>query len=211
MPERIRVLLVDGPTLPRRSLAALLSRRRGLRVVGEAGDGVTALASAVTLGPDVAVVDPSVPDGGAQLVASLSRTVRAVLVLTLGGGEGAASRALHAGARGYVQKTCEPDELVRTIERIHQGELVVAAVPAALLKGLGHDRGPSRLTDRELEVLRLVPTGQTNQEIARWLGITEHTAKEHLANILAKLGLDNRVQAAMYAVAHGLVTTPATT
>jgi DNA-binding NarL/FixJ family response regulator len=209
MPAAITVLVVDRPTLSRRCLAAVLSRRRGLQVIAEAQTGSEALGLAQALRPDVAVVETGVP-GGWQLVADFRREVRdcAVIVLTMGGGEGAASRALHAGARGYIEKSCEPDDLVRTIQRVHHGELVVAPVAPELLKGLGKEQSPSGLTERELDALRLVSMGQTNQEIAQQLGITEHTAKEHVANILDKLGLSNRVQIATYAVQHGLAAQP---
>jgi two-component system nitrate/nitrite response regulator NarL len=205
--EPIRVLLVDHPGLSRHGLVALLARRRGLRVVGEADTGLEALALARAVQPDVVIVETSVPGGGVKLVTDLAREQRqcAVLVLTETSSDPAVSRALQAGARGYLQKSCEPDDLVRTIERVHLGELVVAAHAAPVLYGHGRSQGPPEgLTERELEVLRLVARGRTNPGIAQELGITEHTAKEHLANILDKLGLENRVQVATYAVHHGL-------
>ena len=207
MREPIRVLLVDHPGLSRHGLVALLSRRRGLRVVGEADTGIEALALARAVKPDVVIVETSVPAGGLKLLTELSRELPhgAMLVLTEASSDPGVSGALQAGARGYLQKSCDPEALVRTIERVHLGELVVAAQAAPLLNGHGrlHPRSET-LTDRELEVLRLVARGRTNPGIAHELGITEHTAKEHLANILDKLGLENRVQVATYAVHHGL-------
>ena len=207
MREPIRVLLVDHPGLSRHGLVALLTRRRGLRVVGEADTGIEALALARAVKPDVVIVETSVPAGGLKLLTQLSRELPhgAMLVLTEASGDPGVSGALQAGARGYLQKSCDPEALVRTIERVHLGELVVAAQAAPLLNGHGrlHPRSET-LTDRELEVLRLVARGRTNPGIAHELGITEHTAKEHLANILDKLGLENRVQVATYAVHHGL-------
>jgi DNA-binding NarL/FixJ family response regulator len=127
------------------------------------------------------------------------------VVLTEASTDPGVGGALQAGARGYLQKSCDPEALVRTIERVHLGELVVAAQAAPLLNGHGRPHARTEaLTDRELEVLRLVARGRTNPGIAHELGITEHTAKEHLANILDKLGLENRVQVATYAVHHGL-------
>jgi two-component system nitrate/nitrite response regulator NarL len=204
MAEPIRVLVVDQPTMSRRGVTALLGRRRGLRVVGEAGCAADALAQARTLQPDVAVVETDMPGGG-TLLAALRKDVPtcAVLVLTCAAADGAA-RALHAGARAFLQKNCEPGDLTHAIHRIHRGEVVVGAGAAPLLKGLGQDQASSGLTGRELEVLPLVAVGRTNLEIAHALGITEHTAKEHLANILDKLGLANRVQVAAYAFRHGL-------
>ncbi len=217
MQPSIRLLLVDSHTLFRRCLAALLNRRRGLQVVAEAATGTQALAQARSLQPSLVVMDPEVPEGGCALIAQLGREAPgcAVLVLTPLDQAGAASRALQAGARGYLHKNCEPDELVRAIERVHNGERVLASVVAdAVLKELSgespSDPGLESLTGREREVLQLVAHGRTNPEIARELCITEHTAKGHLAKILTKLELDNRVQLATYAIEHGLVP-PATT
>jgi DNA-binding NarL/FixJ family response regulator len=215
MPNSVRLLLIDTPMLPRRSLAALLNRRRGFHVVGEAETGSSAVHQARALQPDVAVVELDVPDGGPQLVADLSREAPgcAVLVLTQGNEGRAATRALQAGARGYLDKNCEPDDLVRTIERVRTGELVVAPrVAAAVVRELSGEpsRGPASngLTEREIEVLRLVAYGRTNPEIARELCITQHTVKGHLSNILNKLGLENRVQLATYAMQLGLAEPP---
>lgn len=212
MPEPIGVLLVDGQTLLRRCLVTLLGRRRDFRVVGEAATGDDALAQARVLKPDVVVVDPDVPRGGAELVSELCRELSqcSVVVLTGGGGSGEASRVLRAGARGYLEKTCQLEDLVRAIQRVRLGELVVAPAAAGAVfhhadGHPGHGAGQERLTGRELEVLRLVAQGRTNPEIARELTITEHTAKGHLAKILAKLKLDNRVQLATYAMRQGLV------
>jgi DNA-binding NarL/FixJ family response regulator len=207
MAHEIRLLLVDTPTLARRCLAALLNRRRGLRVIGEAASGPDALAAAQALAPDMVVVEPAVPNGGAQLVAALCRQVpgRAVLVLAQPGDDVAASRALQAGARGYLIKDCEPDHLVRTIERVNAGELVVAPEAARVMlrefageEARGAESGDA-LTAREREVLGLVAYGRTNPGIAQELSITEHTVKGHVAKILRKLRVDNRVQLAAYA------------
>jgi DNA-binding NarL/FixJ family response regulator len=208
--EPIRVLLVDAPTLSRRGLAALLSRRSPLRVVGEAATGREALDLVRASSPDVVVVEPAVPEGGPALVAELCRVTPgcAVLVLALGGEGGAVGRALQAGARAYLQKDCEPRDLVRAIERVHAGELVIAPMLAETavkeLSGGQARAGPAGLTARELQVLRLVAEGRTNPEIARLLCITEHTTKGHLAKILRKVALDNRVQLTAYAIQQGL-------
>lgn len=182
-------------------------------MIGEAGSGSQALAEAQALRPDLVVVEPEVPEGGPPLVADLSRGAAgcAVLVLTGGGDEGAASRALQAGARGYLVKDCAPEELVRAIERVHDGELVLASGAAeAVLKDLGTDperaSGPLGLTAREGDVLGLVVQGRTNPEIARALCITEHTVKGHVARILRKLGVGNRVELAAHATRDGLAT-----
>ena len=213
MSAPLRLLLVDHQALLRRCLATLLNRRRGLHVVGEAATGAEARARARALRPDVVVVEPEVPDGGPGLVADLCRELSrcSVVVLTAGDGHDAASQALRAGARGYLRKACELDDLLRAIERVRVGELVVAPeVADGVLNGLGNERSPAPradgLTGRELEVLRLISQGRTNPEIARELSITEHTVKGHLAKILGKLRLGNRVQLATYAMQRGIAT-----
>ncbi|HEY8476923.1 MAG TPA: response regulator transcription factor, partial [Chloroflexota bacterium] len=132
-----------------------------------------------------------------------------VLVLTANRDEAVARRLLQAGARGYLDKDCDLDDLVHAIERVRLGELVVGSVGAeTVLKALGDESPreprPEGLTEREIEVLRLVAQGRTNTQIAAELCITEHTVKAHLAKILGKLGLDNRVQLAAYAMQRGL-------
>jgi len=209
----IRLLLVDNDTLFRRCLADHLQQQPELQVVAQAAAAADALAQARSLQPDVVVLDPAMPDGGPRLVAELCREAAgcAVLVLTLGDGTDQASPLLRVGARGYLQKNCESYEfqdIVRAIQRVHAGELIVAPEAAAgVLQNLRGDaaRTPAEreLTGREHEVLQLVARGCTNPDIARALCITEHTVKGHLAKILRKLGLENRVQLATYAVRQG--------
>jgi DNA-binding NarL/FixJ family response regulator len=213
--EAIRVVLVDDETLLRQCLVTLLNRRRGLSVVGEADTADQALDLTRTAEPDVVVVAPEVADGGAALVADLREALPRcpILVLTRDDDPGGASRALRAGARGYIRKTCELSDLVRAIERVHAGELIVASVEAsAVLNDLGsqgtREAGPSGLTARELEVVKLIARGWTNAAIARELYITEHTVKGHLVRILSKLKLENRVQLAAYATQQGLLDEP---
>ena len=214
MPEPTRVLLVDNSALFRRCLADQLNHQPDLQVVGDTATGADAVAQARALQPDVVVLDTAVPEGGLRLVEDLCReTPRcAVLVLALGDEEGGAGQALRAGARGYLQKDSESSEfgdVVRAIKRVQMGELVVAptAVEAVLrdLRGeSAREPGLGGLSPREHEVLRLVAQGRSNAEIARALHITEHTVKGHLAKILRKLALANRVQLATYAMQHGL-------
>jgi DNA-binding NarL/FixJ family response regulator len=211
----IHLLLVDSPTLHRRSLAAVLNRRRSLHVVAEAATGREAIAHVRALQPDVAVVEPQVPGGGSSLIADLCQEGPscAVLVLTRSNDENEVRQALQAGARGYLDMDREIEDLVRAIERVNAGELVVAQLAAnTVLKELSGDPSsgarPGGLTTRELEVLRLVAQGRTNPQIAQELYITEHTAKAHLAKILNKLELNNRVQLATYAMQQGLTPLP---
>jgi DNA-binding NarL/FixJ family response regulator len=213
----LRLLLVDAPTLHRRCLAAFLSRRRGIRIIGETGNGRKAVCQAQSLRPDVVLVEPEVPDGGPQLVASLSGAAPgiAVLVLTLGSDNRSARHMLLAGARGYLRKDCEPQDIVRAIERVRAGELVLGpGTSDSLLRELDgeHPRGSALdgLSGRELEVLHLITEGSTNPEIARGLYITENTVKGHVTKILGKLALENRVQLATYALRHELAPPAAT-
>ncbi|MEA2639752.1 MAG: two-component system, NarL family, nitrate/nitrite response regulator NarL [Chloroflexota bacterium] len=215
MAPPIRILLVDSPTLIRRCIALTLGRRRQLAVVGEAGSGSAALERAHALQPDVVVVDPAVPEGGPQLVETLRREAEgaAILVLTAGGSSATPARALHAGALGYLHKDCEPPALIEAIERVSVRQLVVGSAHAeTIAQELGTARAragtANGLTGREMEVAQLVASGMTNPEVARQLFITEHTVKSHLATILGKLGLDNRVQLAAYATQHGVAVPP---
>ncbi len=156
------------------------------------------------MSPDVVLLDPAVPDGGASFVSDLCAEVpaAAVVVLTTRTREGSVAHMLRQGVRGYLEKSCDLEAVVHCLERVHAGEIVIAS---SLTEGVPQDfesfrAGPSSsLTRREQEVLGLVADGLTNGEIARQLCITEHTVKSHLAKILGKLRVDNRVQLATYA------------
>jgi DNA-binding NarL/FixJ family response regulator len=211
--ESVRVILIDAPTLHRRCLAAFLQRRRGLQVVAQAGTGNDGLALVQSLKPDVVIVEPSVSNGGTELIAQLSQAVNGGVVIALTdsareAGAISVGEALQAGARGYLDKYCEPEDLIRAIERVRLGEVLVSAKAEAV----GHEApaggsaGPDGppLTNREREVVRLVVEGRTNADIARAMCITEHTAKGYLAQILRKLAVDNRVQLATFALQQGL-------
>ena len=221
MPAEIRLLLVDAPLLARRCLASVCEQHRGFRLVADAGSGdevASQLPALRRLRPTVAVVDPGVP-GGAQLLAALRRELPgcAVIALAQPGTDGLeVGRALKAGVRGYVTKDCEPEDILRAIERVHAGQLVVHHAAAdAVGRHLGGAAAPGAarghggdLTPRERDVLALVTQGKTNPEIARQLSVTEHTVKGHVANLLRKLGRDNRVQLAAYGTRHHLQAAP---
>jgi two-component system, NarL family, response regulator LiaR len=209
MSDSIRLLLVDHHRLLRRCLVVVLNRRRGLQVAGEAESGEQARAQASSLQPDVIVVEPEVPGGGDALIADLQREApESVLLVLTAGMTDVSRRALAAGVRGCIQKDCDPGDVAQAIKRVHAGELVVAPAVVASMVSTASNPGngtvSAGLTERELDVLRLVTMGRTNPEIALELFITEHTVKGHLANILSKLSLDNRVQLATYALQNGL-------
>lgn len=143
MNSPIRLLLVDAPRLCRRALATLLNRRQQLQVVGEAATGAEALAQARSRQPDLVILEPGIPDGGVKLVADLCREAptSAVLILTNHNEQSSLSELLQAGARGYLHKECEPDELTAAISRVQAGELVVASGLAdAFVRDLGDGR-----------------------------------------------------------------------
>jgi len=206
MSAPIRLIVTGRNVILRQCLAAALQRRRRFQVVAEAPELAAALAHVRASNPDLAVAtfDSSVTAGELAIVGELSGSGCAVLALALIEA-GGVNELLQAGARGYLDNACELRDLERAIEQIHQGDGVVVATSRARdfprKQGVAHDGllPHPNLTERELDVLRLVAVGRTNGEIARELCITEHTAKGHLAKILSKLGLENRVQLATYA------------
>jgi len=191
----------------------------GIEVAGEAGDGATALALAAELAPDVILLDLKLPgmDGIAVLTELTSRagTVQGravqgraarVLVLTSATEHAPASLAVRSGAAGVLYKDVDPDALVRAIRSVHDGQLVLAPEAAGSLVrssgGWGAAGGLDALTSREREVLAELAKGRSNREIARALTVSEKTVKAHVSSVLAKLGVQDRTQAALLAVRH---------
>lgn len=216
MASAIRVLLVDDHTLFRSGIRLLLSRHADLDVVGEAADGAEAIKLAHTLQPDVVLLDLNMPglSGVEALKLMLQATpTLAVLMLTVSEDAEDLTTALRAGACGYLLKNIDADYLISAIHRAHAGEAVVAeAMTAKLVQQLrvvpsvavAAPRGDEMLTPREREILSCLALGESNKLIARRLDLAESTIKIHVQNILKKLGLSSRVQAAVYAVEHGL-------
>jgi DNA-binding NarL/FixJ family response regulator len=202
----IRVLLVDDHPVVRQGLVALLSVQDDITVAGEAGDGVSAIAQAESVSPDVVLLDLKLP--GADGFAVLGRLAPhyRVLVLTSATDPALADRAMQAGASGVVYKDIDPDALVRAIRSVHDGNILLAVGAATSLRGRGSARFGSldSLTPREREVLGLIAGGRSNREIARALGVSEKTVKAHVSSVLAKLGVQDRTQAAVFAVRHGV-------
>lgn len=212
--ERIRVLIVDDHTLFRRGVSTLLSGREDMEVVGEAADGREAVERARDLMPDVILMDIKMPemDGLAatkQIKAELPY-VR-IMMLTVSETDEDLFEAVKAGAQGYLLKNVDPDYLVACVQQVQRGEVPIAPTMAAkILRELTApaEHAPPELTGRERQVLELLAEGLANKEIAFSLKISENTVKNHLRNILEKLHLQNRVQAALYAVKMGLAQTP---
>jgi DNA-binding NarL/FixJ family response regulator len=200
MTGRIRVLIADDHPVVRQGLRVLLEVQDDLEVVAEAADGAEVAALAASTAPDVIVLDLKMPGAsGPDVITDLvaSRIPARVLVLTSVTEPAAAQAAIRAGAAGLLYKDVDPDALVRAIRSVHDGNLLLSAEAAAVL--VRQDAGPP-LTPREREVLGLIATGRSNREIARALGITEKTVKAHVSSLLGKLGVQDRTQAALYAV-----------
>jgi DNA-binding NarL/FixJ family response regulator len=203
-----RVVVVDDHPVVRAGLSVLLGGSAGIDVVGEAADAAAALEVALAHVPDVVVMDLNLPDAPGDVA---TRRIKeqlpdvAVLVLTMEEGADTVRRAIAAGATGYVLKGADPLEVVRAVEAVGRGELIVGSGVAN--KVVGHIKatpaaatGPTTgLTEREREVLALIGDGASNAEIARRLGMMPKTARNHVSNVLTKLGVTDRHQAAQIA------------
>ncbi|MFI0778466.1 response regulator [Streptomyces sp. NPDC021212] len=207
----IRVLLVDDHQVVRRGLRTFLEVQDDIDVVGEAPDGEEGIARAEELRPDVVLMDIKMPgvDGIEALrkLRDLGNPAR-VLVVTSFTEKRTVVPALRAGAAGYVYKDVDPEALASAIRSAHAGQVVLQPEVADALLSQGEESGGQgrggSLTDREREVLALIADGRSNREIARRLILSEKTVKTHVSNILMKLDLADRTQAALWAVRHGI-------
>ena len=208
----IRVLIADDHVLVRKGTAALLETEESIEVVGEASDGEEAVEQVERLQPDVVLMDLVMPqmDGieATRRIAESQPGIR-ILVLTSFAGDDKVFPALKAGAHGYLLKDAQPEELVRAIREVHQGRSMLdSSVARKVLEQLS--RPPGRpptsepLTEREIEVLRLIAQGMSNREMADKLVISVATVRAHVSSILSKLQLASRTQAALYALREGL-------
>jgi DNA-binding NarL/FixJ family response regulator len=209
--DPIRVLLVDDHQVVRRGLRTFLEVQDDIEVVGEAADGAEGVARAEELRPDVVLMDIRMPgmDGVEALrgLRALDNPAR-VLVVTSFTEQRTVVPALRAGAAGYVYKDIDPDALAGAIRSVHAGHVLLQPeVARALLSQEDGQPGQGRggtLTEREREVLGLIADGRSNREIARALVLSEKTVKTHVSNILMKLDLADRTQAALWAVRNGV-------
>ncbi|MER5323957.1 response regulator transcription factor [Streptosporangium roseum] len=210
----IRVLIADDHPVVRQGLRTFLGLQDDLDVVGEAADGAEAVALVESLAPDVLLLDLKMPvlDGLGTLVRLAEHGLSPrVLVLTSVGDREDVAPAMRAGASGFLYKDVDPAALVQAIRAVHGGQVLLAPEAAeamlsvpALAPAPAAGRYVAPLTDRELEVLTLIASGRSNREIARELAVAEKTVKTHVSNVLMKLGVQDRTQAALYAVRNGL-------
>ncbi len=207
-----RVILVDDHSLFRRGVRNALESRPGVEVVGEARDGLEAIDLATRTMPDLILMDIGMPRcNGLEATRRIKRALPHVkiVILTVSDGDADLFDAVKSGAQGYVLKDVEPDELCSMVERVAQGEAPLSGLLATKILNEFRQREASPveaavdpLSEREVQVLKLVASGKSNREIAEELVITEHTVKHHLRNILDKLHLQNRLQIAVYAAQH---------
>ncbi|HNT77657.1 MAG TPA: response regulator transcription factor [Anaerolineae bacterium] len=213
MTDLIRVLIVDDHPLVREGLRAVLGQEPGLEIVGEAADGIAALAAVQRLRPDVIVMDVLMPTkDGLEAAADILRLDPAarVLLLTSVTNLERIRPTIRAGALGYISKSAPPEELEQAIRTLYRGGVYLPANLARYLLqspgGAASSEPPAALfTERELEILKLVAQGLGNDDIAARFTISPRTVGVHISHILDKLGLDNRTQAALYALRQGLV------
>ena len=205
----IRILIVDDHSVVRQGLRMFLELDEDLEVVGEAANGAEGVEKARALQPDVVLMDLLMPVmDGATAIKAIRRELVDVEVIALTSvlEESAVRDAIRAGAVGYLLKDTEADELCRAIKAAAAGQVQLSpAVAERLLHDEPLPGTPETLTEREQEVLALLAQGMTNKDIAQELTIGEKTVKTHVSNILGKLGLLSRTQAALYAVRTGLV------
>jgi DNA-binding NarL/FixJ family response regulator len=216
VPDPIRLLLVDDHTLFRQGLHRLLDDHPRFTVVGEAAQTEEAVRRARRLQPDIAILAMDIPGGAIEATRALRAEVSSiqVLILTLNEDEDSLLAAVRAGAKGVVLKTFAFEQLVRSLETVASGEVAFSRdLTNRLLLQLSNgvessppprSRSRGDLSERELEILRLVTHGASNRQIANQLCLSENTVRTHLAHIFEKLGIDNRVQAVAYALRNGL-------
>jgi NarL family two-component system response regulator LiaR len=210
----IRLLVVEDHAVVRQGLCSLLTAKYGVQVVGEAADGLEAVEKAQALQPDVILMDLSMPHmTGLEAILRIREKDpdARILVLTSFGDDAKVSAAIKAGALGFLLKDTSADHLALAIQNVYRGNLSLpqglAQKMMSRLLGTGGDAAPTEeLTRRELDVLKCVAQGMSNAEIAQALSISVPTVHSHVHNMLSKLNLSSRTQAALYAVEIGLIT-----
>ncbi|MFI6293829.1 response regulator [Nonomuraea sp. NPDC050790] len=207
----IKVLIADDHPVVRQGLRTFLDLQDDITVVGEAADGQEAVELVGALQPDVLLLDLKMPVlGGLGALERLTGSATRVVVLTSVSDRSDVGPAMRAGAAGFLYKDVDPSALAQAVRAVHGGQVLLAPEAAEAMLGAAaavpeaHVPGPVQLTEREREVLALIAAGRSNREIARSLAVAEKTVKTHVSNVLMKLGVQDRTQAALYAVRHGL-------
>ena len=201
----IRALIADDERPARRKLRELLSREPDFEVVAEAADGDQAIALFRQHRPDITLMDLRMPGtGGVEAITAIRKEFRdaRIIVLTTFDGDEDIFRAIQAGARAYLLKGMSADELIDAIQTVHRGR---SRIPPAIAERLAERVSGNALTERETEVLKTIVAGKSNKEIAAALFISEATVKTHINNLLSKLGVTDRTQAATMALHRGIV------
>lgn len=208
MSDPIRILVADDHNVVRQGLVALIKTVSDMTVVAEAADGQQAVELFRKHQPDVTIMDLRLPVmSGVDAITHIRRDFPSarILVLTTFDGDENIFRALQAGAKGYLLKDMFGDELMEAIRAVHAGK---TRIPAPIAQRLAERMGGPSLTNRELEVLKLIVAGKSNKDIGNELSISEATVKTHINNLLSKLGVSDRTQAATTALQRGIVELP---
>lgn len=212
----IRLLICDDHAMFRQGLRSILETEKGFRVIGEAATGREAVRYALETHPDVLLMDIQMPelDGVAAIKAIMEEAPdMKVIILTMYRQDRYVFEAVKVGARGYILKDADADRLIDAVKRVHEGETLLNADMAASVLDefkkfktapTSPDHPMSDLTEREATILKLLARGDTNQEIAEALGVSEKTVRNRLSEIFSKLRLNNRTQAALYALREGI-------
>ena len=204
--SKIRVLIAEDHNVVRECLVAILNRFRDIEVVGEARDGLEAVKQYEQTSPDVSLLDLEMPRlSGLDAIRKIrARNDKAgIVVLTTYAGDERIHRALEAGASAYVLKDAETEVVLEAIRRVHAGEVFIDRTAAAELAR--HHISGGALSEREIEVLRLISAGKSNKEIAAALFVAESTVKTHVATIYEKLKVNDRTEAVVKAIQRGII------
>ncbi|AKS41056.1 response regulator [Wenzhouxiangella marina] len=212
----IKVMLVDDQTLVRQGVRSLLALAEDIEVIGEASDGESAIEKVPELAPDVLLLDMRMPGkNGLEVLMALKEAEQLppTIILTTFDDDELVLGGIRAGARGYLLKDVALEELLEAVRSVAAGKTIVKpAVTQRLLKGLGKVRNefssldqPDPLTERETEILRLMAGGYSNKEIANALNVAEGTVKNHVSNVLSKMGVRDRTRAVLKAFENGVI------
>ena len=210
--KTIQVLIVDDHAVVRKGIRALLATEGEIEVIGEASDGVEAIQQFNALKPDILLLDLLMPrKNGIEVIQELTEKYPEVkiLVLTSFAADDQVFPAIKAGAKGYLLKDTDPEDLISAIHQVYQGEsslspLVARKVLQEITQPGEKPLSPDPLTKREIEVLQVLAKGKSNREIGEILSISETTVRTHVSNILGKLHLASRTEAALYALKEGV-------